>query len=339
MRIAVVGLVHDHIWNTLDRVREDGRGVLVAAADENAPLLDRVRASYGIAATYASLDSLLEREDVDAIVCGAENSRHAPIVAAAAARGVHVMVEKPMAASYDQARRMVAAAERGHIMLMVNWPTSWRRSIVYAQTLVQEGRIGQPFYLKYHAGHEGPREFGCSEYFWRWLYDLEKNGPGALMDYCCYGASLACHVLGQPRSVTGAGGRFVKGDEVPMDNAILLLQYDHAVGVAEASWSQVGHPPDYELTVMGSAGSIIAPAGAEHIILVTADAPSGRRVEAPPLLQGQHNEAAYFLSCILEGTAPRGSVSPYLGRDAQEVLEAGARAIATGCSVALPLAQ
>jgi predicted dehydrogenase len=337
VRLGVAGLVHDHIWDTLTHIQEDGRGVLVAAQDANEPLLARTRAEYGVSATYSSLDEMLAREDLDAVVVGSENNRHAPIVEAAAPRGIHVMVEKPMAATLTQARRMLEVAEEHGIMLMVNWPTTWSRSIALAYTLVQEGRIGRPFYLKYHAGHQGPRELGTSEYFWHWLYDPEKNGPGALMDYCCYGANLSCYFLGKPQCVTGVGGRFVKEYDVPMDNAILLLQCDRAVGVAEASWAQVGHPPDYELTVLGSTGSIIAPSGENHLILVTEGEPTGKTIEAPPLPSGRDNEAAYFLSCLVEGTPPSGSVAPRLNCDAQEVLEAGARAIADGCAVRLPL--
>jgi predicted dehydrogenase len=337
VRTGVVGLVHDHVWDTLTHIKEDGRGVIVAAQDANEPLLERVRAEYGVASTYDSVEEMLEHEDLDAIVVGSENNRHAPIVEAAAPRGVHVMVEKPMAATLAQARGMVAASEQHNIMLMVNWPTTWSRSIALAYSLVQEGRIGQPFYLKYHAGHQGPREYGTSEYFWRWLHDPEKNGPGALMDYCCYGANLSCYFLGKPQSVTGVGGRYVKDYDIPMDNAILLLQYERAVGVAEASWSQIGHPPDYQLTVMGSMGSIVAPSGEHHLTLVTETEPTGQTIEAPPLPAGRDNEAAYFLSCLIDGTPPSGSVAPRLNRDAQEILEAGARAIAEGCAVSLPL--
>lgn len=336
VRVAVAGLVHDHIWDTLQHLRDDGRAALVAVTDDNELLRRRAVDEYGFAREYGSLDELLEHESVDALVCGSENNRHAPIVKAAAARGVHVMVEKPMAATYAQAQRMAAAAERSGITLMINWPTAWNRAIRHACTLVQEGKIGQPFYVKYHAGHNGPREYGCSEYFWSWLYDEEKNGPGALMDYCCYGANLACLLLGAPQSVTGAGGRFVKEYDISFDNAILLLQYAGAVGMAEASWTQIGHPPHYELVVMGSAGSVVAPQS-DHVTLVTPDAPNGQRVEAPPLPRGRDNEASYFLSCLLEKTPPEGMLSPRVCLDAQAVLEAGARAIREGRAVALPL--
>src|SRR5947209_2339539 len=47
LNVAVVGLVHDHIWGTLDHLQEDGRAVLVAAADDNEPLRRRVVEEYG----------------------------------------------------------------------------------------------------------------------------------------------------------------------------------------------------------------------------------------------------------------------------------------------------
>lgn len=156
------------------------------------------------------------------------------------------------------------------------------------------------------------------------------------MDYCCYGANLSCLLLGAPQSVTGAGGKFVKEYDIPFDNAILLLQYAGAVGMAEASWTQIGHPPNYELVVMGSAGSVVAPQS-DHVTLVTRDAPNGQSVEAPALPRGRDNEASYFLSCLLDKTPPEGMLSPRVCLDAQAVLEAGARAIREGRAVALPL--
>lgn len=145
LRVAIAGLVHDHIWDTLEHLRDDGRAALVAVTDDNAPLRRRAVDDYGVAREYGSLDELLERESVNALVCGSENNRHAPIVEAAAARGVHVMVEKPMAATFAQAQRMATAAARSGITLMINWPTAWNRAIRHACTLVQEGRIGRPF--------------------------------------------------------------------------------------------------------------------------------------------------------------------------------------------------
>src|SRR5437763_10101430 len=80
LNVAVAGLVHDHIWGTLDHLREDGRAVLVAVADDNEPLRRRVVEEYGAGNAYAHVADLLERETVDAIVCGSENNRHAELV-------------------------------------------------------------------------------------------------------------------------------------------------------------------------------------------------------------------------------------------------------------------
>jgi predicted dehydrogenase len=337
LRLAVVGLVHDHIWGALDHLRADSRATLVAVADDNAPLRRRVIEEYGARNEYTSVDDLLAHESVDAILCGSENNRHAPIVEAAAARVVHVMAEKPMAASYEQARRMRDAAQRAGITLMINWPTAWSRAINQALTLAREGRIGKLFYLKYHAGHNGPRELGCSEYFYSWLFDAEKNGPGALMDYCCYGADLAAYLLGTPQFVACAGGKFVKDYDIPLDNAVILMQYAGSVGIAEASWTQIGHPPYYELVLMGSTGSIVAGHYDDAVILVTPEAQEGQKVHAPELPKGRDNDVAYFISCLLEKTAPSGLVDPEVGLAAQQILEAGARAVKDHTMVPLPL--
>ena len=85
---------------------------------------------------------------------------------------------------------------------------------------------------------------GCSEYFYSWLYNRSRNGAGALMDYCCYGANMARHWLGAPNSVIGMADRLVKTDIDVDDNAIILMKYPHAFATAEASWTQVA--PDGE---------------------------------------------------------------------------------------------
>ena len=92
-----------------------------------------------------------------------------------------------------------------------------------------------------------------------------------------------------------------------------------------------------ELVVMGSEGSLVTSPTGDYVTLVSREAPNGQRIEAPALPQGRHNEAAYFLSCILEGVPPAGMVGPRVSCDAQEVLEAGARAIMEQRVVPLPL--
>ena len=76
----------------------------------------------------------------------------------------------------------------------------------HALDLAQSGEIGEVWQVRYRAAHQGPKEMGASEYFCDWLYDPNRNGGGALMDYCCYGAVLSRVLLGRPHSVTAVTG-------------------------------------------------------------------------------------------------------------------------------------
>ena len=108
------------------------------------------------------------------------------------------MVEKPMAADLAGAERLLAAARAARLPLMINWPTAWRAPLRHGLALVRCGAVGEPVQLSHRGGHAGPKEFGCSPQFVDWLYDPARNGGGALVDYCGYGASCAARSSGGP---------------------------------------------------------------------------------------------------------------------------------------------
>ena len=118
------------------------------------------------------------------------------------------------------------------------------------------GDIGKLFYFKQRSAHNGPKEIGCDPHFWGWLYDEEKNGAGALMDYCCYSADMNARFQGLPQQVTGFRGVFVKDYPVPDDNAIILMKYESGFGIAEACWTQtVGYATNNPVAY-GTEGSL-----------------------------------------------------------------------------------
>ena len=160
---------------------------------------------------YETYDELLEREDLDIVSCTTENARHAEVVEAAAARGLHVLVEKPMAASLAQAERMVAAASFAGVKLFLNWPSSWQPPLQHAIKLAREGFIGQVYEARYRGGHTGPRDLGCSPYFYSWLYDAELNGGGASAELPRLRYRLRLRRAGYAVGGRGSGGTIGPG--------------------------------------------------------------------------------------------------------------------------------
>lgn len=319
LRLAVVGLVHDHVWGLLGQFRATGGVTAVVAVDPNVPLCDRARSEFGFEHAAPAVDGLWEHHP-DLVLCCTSNAATAPITEACVERGIPVMIEKPLAANLGLAKRIAAAAERSKVPVMCNWPTAWDARIQHGVRLAKEGALGSVYTLRYRAAHAGPREIGCSPYFWSWLYDAEQNGAGALMDYCCYGAALAAWVLGLPDGVTAIKGRLVKTDIPVEDNAVILMQYPSAFGMAEASWTQAGHRP-YGFGVLGHRAGLVAER--DQLLRVDEQHPDGIAVDVPALPEGRRNGPEHFVECIRTGRNPEGLVGLDVAVMAQRILEAG----------------
>ncbi|MFN3651865.1 MAG: Gfo/Idh/MocA family protein [Armatimonadota bacterium] len=331
-RVGVAGLIHDHVWGMLRWWKELEGAELVAASDENAPLLEKVRSEYGAQNVYASYREMFERERLDIVTVATDNAGTVEIVEAAAAAGVHVMSEKPMSATLEQAQRMVDACRRARVELMINWPTAWSPAIQTVDRLVREGAIGAVHKTKYLAAHQGPKEIGCTPYFYEWLYDAQRNGAGALMDYCCYGANMAAHWLGRPESVVGIMGTLVKPDFPVDDNAVILMKYPHAFGIAEASWTQQAPDGGANPALYGATGTLSVVGNRVRL---------GRLDREPEWIDfdrpqpGRRNGAEYLVSCLRAGTPVEGMCSAETSLIAQEILQRGLESAQSGREVSL----
>lgn len=331
-RVGVIGLIHDHVWGLLRHWRDIDNVELVAAADVNPPLLEKVATEFGVTTGYASYAELLEREALDIVTLALDNAGTAHAVEASAARGLHILNEKPMSATLEQADRMVAACEKANVQLLVNWPTAWNPAIQTVDRLIQEGAIGPVHKVRYLAAHQGPKEIGCSPYFYNWLYDAELNGAGALMDYCCYASNMAAHWLGRPLSVVGIKGTLVK-DPFPVDdNAIILMQYPHAFGIAEASWTQQGSDGGPNPSVWGATGTLSVHGNRVRLSRLNME-PTWLEADTP--LPGRRNGPEYLISCLEAGTPVEGMCSASISRTAQEILQAGLDSARNGQTVTL----
>lgn len=337
-KIAVLGLTHDHVWEHVEALagRDD---VVLCAADPNAPLLERARGEFAVEHVDTDAAVLLERQRPDAVLVFTDNAGAAPLVELAASHGLPVMVEKPMADTLANAERMRVAVNAAGVPLMVNWPTNWNPAVRHALDLAAGGAVGEVFRFSFRGGHGGPKEYGCTPLFYEWLYDRRRNGAGAYIDYCGYGASMARLLLGMPARAQASIGRLQKDYVDIDDNAILLLRYHRSMAVIEATWTAAGPVPDGGPTIWGSSGTLVVRrSGAKgYVQHITAASPDGTTLEPPPLLDGEHNATSYFLSRLASGQPFEGLASMDIGRDTQEILEAGLLAARGGGEVSLPL--
>jgi predicted dehydrogenase len=322
------------VWDNLDALARDARAKLVAAAEPRPELRERVRA-YGCDQLYDDPLQLLDSVELDAVYVYSDNRQSAELATQAARRGLHVMLEKPLAADYGGAVRLVAAAQSTKSQIMVNWPFIWWPSLQYALQLVAEGRIGRVFQVHYRAAHAGPREVGCSPAFSEWLLDPQRNGSGVLMDYCSYGAALTCLLLGLPSRVTGVTSRVEKLDLPAEDNAVVIMQHANAISTSVGSWTQIGHMTSYVPMFYGTSGTLVVQPDSVLLAVQGRDAEIGLDIPAPNA--DNASSAAFFLQHLLTDRPIDGICGISVSLAAQEVLEAALTSASQGRTVALPL--
>jgi predicted dehydrogenase len=314
---------------------------IVGGADSNRPLREKLRREAGVTALFADCREMFRKVEADAVLVCASNAGGVPIVEAAAARGLHAMVEKPMAATAEGARRMLAASKKHGTRLMVSWPIAWDPAVVRALELVEAGDLGQVFHARIHMAHQGPKEAGCTPYFWRWLYDAKENGAGALVDYCCYGAAVMAALWGRPRQVLGVARTLVK--RIPVDdNALVVGLWPQRTVLSQGCWTQ--NPDFHELLFLGVKGTLETSRGRlfrthtrpEDFSHWGAERLNRKEIALPKLPPGRRNGPEHFIECLRDGRPFIRLCRAETGVLAQEILSAGLRSEKSGRRVNLP---
>lgn len=347
VRLAFLGGEHLHFRGLLESALQSQTAEVVGIAVADQELRDFFVNEHPDLAAFATSDELYDKTQPEAIITCADNRRAADVVAEAAARGVHVMKEKPMAADVALAEQMATTAARHGVRLMINWPSNWNAAIHTAKRLVDEGAIGRVLGIHSRAGHGGPPQDYASRgpisrVGWGWLIDQEANGGGAAVDFCSYGAVMSRWIMGQPSHVVAHGGRYAKEFFTVEDTGIMVLGYPRGQSITEGSWTQPAVPVRLPTMIYGTSGAI-ALTGSNEVQLANMGT-AGERVStdtqtiaADPLPAHYRSGPDYFTHALLHDEPFEGMVSPEISRDAQEILDAGLQSMRTGTRIGLPL--
>jgi predicted dehydrogenase len=196
---------------------------LVAMVDVDADRAREYAARYGAEMHATSLDPLLERDDVRAVIVATPNSSHAPLTIQALEAGKDVLVQKPMSLTLEEADAMVAAADRTGRTLMTSFFEFFHPAFVRAKEIVDAGLIGDVFLLK-----------GIMAWFMRadsvWRGDAAVSGGGILMDGPPHHVALYKWLLGDPpvESVYAETLAVDPGAEVE-EAGVILIRTDRAI--------------------------------------------------------------------------------------------------------------
>ncbi len=240
LRVGVAGVTHDHLGGVVSALR-GGDVEVVGVWEADARYLHDNSLSRRVPAErfYADLDEMLDATRPEAVVAYGSIKDHLAVVKACAPRGIHVMVEKPLGATLEDALEMASLARKYGIHLLTNYETTWYASNAYVKKQLEAGALGKVFRIDVYDGHEGPAEIGCSQKFLDWLTDPVQNGGGAVTDFGCYGANLATWFLeGEVPTEVFAVLRQNKPAVYPKvdDDAEIMLTYSGTTVHIGASW-------------------------------------------------------------------------------------------------------
>ena len=279
---AFMGAVHSHAWRTAHRFFDlPLTPELTALAGRNAQAVQQAADQMGWLSVETDWRRLIERDDIDLIDICTPGDTHAEIAVAALDAGKHVLCEKPLANSVEEAQRMTAAAGRAAargVMAMCGFTYRRTPALALFRRMVAAGRLGvirqvRAQYLQdWLSDENGPLT---------WRLDKAKAGSGALGDIGAHIIDAAQFVTGQHITgvsalmetfvterpiggdLVGLGGRGEVGVDVPKgpvtvdDAALFTARFDGGpIGIFEATRFALGRRNALRLEVNGSLGSL-----------------------------------------------------------------------------------
>jgi myo-inositol 2-dehydrogenase / D-chiro-inositol 1-dehydrogenase len=297
---------------------------------------------HGIPSFHTDYREMLRDPSIEMISITAPNRLHARLTIEAAAAGKHVVCEKPLCVTLEEADAMIAACDKAGVLLLYAEELFFAPKYVKAKQMADEGAFGRVHLVKQSEKHSGPH----SDWFW----DVDQSGGGALMDLGCHGIAFCWWFLGKPsvKSVYAQLSTQVHGDRTQGDDeALTIIEFANgAIGVVENSWTKPGGMDD-TIEVFGSKGQTYADMLMGNALPTYSEVGFGYAVEKAasttgwtyPVFEEHWNygfpqEMRHFARCV------RGKEKPIsdgeTGRVVQEVLYAAYASAGLGQKIALP---
>ena len=316
--------------------------VLVAACSPNRAHVEDFARKWKIPATATDYRKLVERKDIDVVVVGIPNDLHRAVVVAAAEAGKHVILEKPIAHTLEDAEVMLRAAKKHKIKLMYAETICFTPKYVRAKQLVTEGAIGKLYMVKQSEKHSGPHS--------DWFYDVKRSGGGALMDMGCHGIEWARWMYGKPKpkSVVAHCQRVLHTQRTEgEDNSVMVLEFEGGgMAVIEDSWAKRGGMDD-RVELYGTEGVIYCDLLHGSSMETHSAKGYGYAVEKAEEtrgwtftvfeeahLYGFPHEMRHFIWCVLNDQTPRETGED--GRATLEIIYAAYESAGTGRRITWP---
>ena len=338
-KIAGINFDHFHMGDLLRMAANHPRAEVVGISDEKPERMEEAIRKLGITREESFTDyrACLEKTKPDIVILCPAASKHGEWVKNVAPYGVHIMVEKPFAASLSEADAMVKAMSSSKT-LMINWPLQWVKSHRKAHELVEAGTIGDVVNVWHFGGNRGPLWHGADkdektteqvakEKPHSWFYK-KAHGGGSLLDYLGYGTTLGTWYQNglRPIEVTAVVDEPI-GLEVD-EHSIVVARYAHGLSKFETRWGTFTDPwtlqpqPKCGFVIAGTGGTISSYDYDNYVTVQTRKKAKASQVTAPELKAPNQDPVQYLIHCLEQSKPLEGPVSIRISRIGQEIVDA-----------------
>lgn len=253
LRIGLVGVGAAAQINHIPALKRTEGLELVALCDRDSEKVERVAQKFQVPRAHSRFDDLLADEEIDAIDVCTPNYLHAPMSIAALEAGKHVLCERPLGRSAEEASAMFKAAKKADRLLLCAVQSRFRPDAQLLRKFVEQGDLGAVFYAK--AGWLRQRTHWDSD---EWRRQKRESGGGVVLDLGFQMLDLALWMLGHPavESVTASAHRLSKGEVE--DNAIAFLRLETGATLTlEVTWGLLMEKDFAYLNLFGAGGAAL----------------------------------------------------------------------------------
>jgi myo-inositol 2-dehydrogenase/D-chiro-inositol 1-dehydrogenase len=315
---------------------------VVAVASPTQGNAEKLAKKYNIPRVFTDYKQLLTEKDIEMVTIAAPNYLHAQMTVDIASASKHVVCEKPLCMTLEEADLMIDTCKRKGVLLMYAEELFFTPKYVKAKEMADEGAFGKIYLVKQTEKHFGPHA--------PWFWDVERSGGGVFMDMGCHGIAFCYWFLDRPKikSVYCQMGTHVHGDKTKgEDDSICITEFENgAIGVIEDSWARRGGMED-RIEVYGEGGVTYADLHMGNALPTYSEYGYGYAVEKAPSTKGWTypvfeelwnygfpQEMHHFARCVRGKEEPKSTGED--GRVVQEVLCAGYKSAAEGQKIELP---
>ena len=274
--------------------RESATSEILAISSREEAKAKEAAEKHGIPRSYGSYDALLMDSDLDAVINCLPNSMHCEWTIKAAEAGKHVLCEKPLAVTVDEARRMISAVTANNVVLIEAFTHRWNPHLRMARKLIGEGSIGLVTSL------QSALTFPVAQRQGNIRFSPELAG-GSLLDGGSYAVYASRFVLGEEPQ--RAAGFAYDGGGYGVDTTFSGLLEFPSGAVAHVG-SSTEQPRRCDLIAIGSDGRIEIPDMFDDGGPIVIKAGDDERVEATPAPNRFRVQLDEFSECVLTGKAP-----------------------------------